>query len=103
TKHITDEWNVTVTDLTSGYAVLSLQGPRSREILSKVTDTDLANSAFPFATSQEIDIGYARVIANRLTYVGELGWELHIPTEMAQHVFDVVWEAGQAYGLKAAG
>ncbi|CAN7764266.1 GcvT family protein [Mesorhizobium sp. LjNodule214] len=103
TKHITDEWNVTVTDLTSGYAVLSLQGPRSREILSQVTDTDLANSAFPFATSQEIDIGYARVIANRLTYVGELGWELHIPTEMAQHVFDVVWEAGQAYGLKAAG
>ncbi|MER9484220.1 hypothetical protein NKI74_33845 [Mesorhizobium sp. M0494] len=65
--------------------------------------TDLANSAFPFATSQEIDVRYARVIAARRTFIGELGWELHIPTEMAQHVFDVIWEAGQEYGLKAAG
>ncbi|CCV12316.1 FAD-dependent oxidoreductase [Mesorhizobium sp. STM 4661] len=102
-KHITSEWNVTITDVTSAYAVLSLQGPKSREILSQVTDTNLANEAFPFATSQEIDIGYARVIANRLTYVGELGWELHIPTEMAQHVFDVVWDAGRGLGLKPAG
>ncbi|MER8441491.1 FAD-dependent oxidoreductase, partial [Mesorhizobium sp. M1312] len=102
-RHITDELNVTITDVTSAYAVLSLQGPKSREILSQVTDADLANSAFPFATSQEIDVGYARVIANRLTFIGELGWELHIPTEMAQHVFDVLWDAGQAYGLMAAG
>ncbi|MGV3553363.1 GcvT family protein [Rhizobium sp.] len=103
TKHITDAWNVTLTDVTSAYAVLSLQGPRSREILSKVTNADLSNGAFPFATSQEIDLGYARVIANRLTYIGELGWELHIPTEMAQHVFDVIWEAGKAFGLRPAG
>lgn len=103
TKHIAGEWNLTLTDVTSAYAVLSLQGPKSREILSKVSSTNLANEAFPFATSQEIDIGYARVIANRLTYVGELGWELHIPTEMAQHVFDVVWDAGQQHGLRAAG
>ncbi|RWK11034.1 FAD-dependent oxidoreductase [Mesorhizobium sp.] len=102
-RHITEEWNVTITDVTSAYAVLSLQGPKSRQVLSQVTDADLANAAFPFATSQEIDIGYARVIANRLTFIGELGWELHIPTEMAQHVFDVIWEAGQAYGLKPAG
>ncbi|TIU63388.1 MAG: aminomethyl transferase family protein, partial [Mesorhizobium sp.] len=102
-RHITDDWNVTLTDVTSAYAVLSLQGPESREILSQVTDTDLTNSVFPFASSREIDIGYARVIANRLTYIGELGWELHIPTEMAQHVFDLLWETGRAYGLKAAG
>ncbi|MGX5832477.1 GcvT family protein [Mesorhizobium sp. 43Arga] len=102
-RHITDGMSVTLTDVTSAYAVLSLQGPRSREILSQVTDSNLGNEAFPFATSQEIDIGYARVIANRLTYVGELGWELHIPTEMAQHVFDIVWEAGRPFGLRAAG
>ncbi|OHV76731.1 FAD-dependent oxidoreductase [Ensifer sp. LCM 4579] len=103
TKHITNEWNVTLTDVTSAYAVLSLQGPKSRDILSKVTDADLSNDGFPFATSQEIDVGYARVIANRLTYIGELGWELHIPTEMAQHVFDTIWEAGKAFGLRPAG
>ncbi|MBB4277618.1 4-methylaminobutanoate oxidase (formaldehyde-forming) [Rhizobium mongolense] len=103
TRHITDEWNVTLTDVTSAYAVLSLQGPRSRDILSKVTGADLSNEAFPFATSQEIDVGYARVIANRLTYIGELGWELHVPTEMVQHVFDVLWEAGKEHNLRPAG
>ena len=95
--------HVTLTDVTSAYAVLSLQGPNSRELLSSISDADLSNEGFPFATSREIDLGYARVIANRLTYVGELGWELHIPTEFAQHVFDTVWQAGTDLGLKAAG
>ena len=95
--------HVTLTDVTSAYAVLSLQGPRSREILGAVSDADFSNEAFPFATSQEIDLGYARVIANRLTYVGELGWELHIPSEFAQHVFDLIWQAGTEFGLKPAG
>jgi 4-methylaminobutanoate oxidase (formaldehyde-forming) len=95
--------HVTLTDVTSGYAVLSLQGPNSRQILSRVSSSDFSNAGFPFATSQEIDLGYARVIANRLTYVGELGWELHIPTEFAQHVFDRLWEAGADHGLKPAG
>ncbi len=103
TRHITNDLNVTHTDITSAYAVLSLQGPNSRNILAAITDADLSNEAFPFASSQEIDIGYARVIANRLTYVGELGWELHIPTEFAQGVFDVLWEAGKKFGLKPAG
>ena len=102
-SHMTDHWHVTLTDVTSGYAVLSLQGPNSRDILSGITEADLSNAAFPFATSREIDIGYARVIANRLTYVGELGWELHIPTEFAQGVFDVVMEAGADFGLRPAG
>ncbi|MCZ6771779.1 MAG: FAD-dependent oxidoreductase [Proteobacteria bacterium] len=102
-RHITAGQNVTLTDVTSGYTVLSLQGPRSRDILSKLTDAELSNEAFPFATSQEIDLGHARVIANRLTYVGELGWELHIPTEFAQGVFDAVMNAGADVGLKPAG
>lgn len=102
-RHIVGDAHVTLTDVTSGYAVLSLQGPRSREILARVTDTDLSNDAFPFATSQEIDIGYGRAIANRLTYVGELGWELHIPTEFAPGVFDSVMAAGADSGLKPAG
>ena len=95
--------HVTLTDVTSGYAVLSLQGPGSRDILRAVSDADFGNDAFPFATSQEIDLGHARVIANRLTFVGELGWELMIPTEFAQHVFDRLWEAGAARGLCPAG
>jgi 4-methylaminobutanoate oxidase (formaldehyde-forming) len=95
--------HVMLTDVTSGYAVLSLQGPNSRQILSQVSSSDFSNAGFPFATSREIDLGYGRVIANRLTYVGELGWELHIPTEFAQHVFDRLWEAGADHGLKPAG
>ena len=95
--------HVTLTDVTSSYAVLSLQGPNSRQILSTVSHADFSNESFPFSTSREIDVGYANVIANRLTYVGELGWELLIPTEFAQHVFDVIWQAGGEFGLRAAG
>ena len=102
-RYINRDQQVTLTDVTSGYAVLSLQRPKSREILSMVTDADLGNEAFPFATSREIDIGYARVLVNRLTYVGELGWELHIPTELAQGVFDLIIDAGADLGLKPAG
>ncbi len=100
-RHIGGDENVTLSDVTSGYTVLSLQGPRSRDILSRLTDAGLSNEAFPFATSKEIDLGYARVIANRLTYVGELGWELHIPAEFAQDVCDAV--IGADAGLKPAG
>jgi len=102
-RQLDAERYVTLTDVTSGYAVLSIQGPKSRDILSRITDADLSNEAFPFATSQEIDIGYARVIANRLTYVGELGWELHIPTEFAHDVCDTLLDAGMDYDLKPAG
>jgi glycine cleavage system aminomethyltransferase T/glycine/D-amino acid oxidase-like deaminating enzyme len=101
--HIGTDERVTLTDATSGYAVLSLQGPRSREILARLTDADLSNDSFPFATSREIDIGYARAIANRLTYIGELGWELHVPTEFAAGAFDTVMAAGTDFGLRPAG
>ncbi len=91
------------TDVSSGMAVLSLMGPRAREILSLVTDADVSNAAFPFATSQIIDLAYARVRASRITYVGELGWELYIPTEFAAGVFDALMAAGEPLGMRLAG
>ncbi len=102
-KHMTREEHVTLADVTSAYSVLSVQGPKSRDLLGRIIDADLSNEAFPFATSQEIDIGYARVIALRLTFVGELGWELHIPSEFAQDVFDALADVGQAFDLRQAG
>ena len=90
-------------DVTSGQAVLGVMGPRARDLLQPLTDADLSNEAFPFATSQVVDLGYARVRASRITYVGELGWELYIPNEFAQGVYDVISEAGGAAGLKLAG
>ncbi len=92
-----------VTDVTSGYAVLSVMGPRAREVLSSLTPDDLSAAGFPFRTSREITLGFARVRATRITYVGELGWELYVPTEFAPHVFDRLVEAGAAHGLRLCG
>ncbi len=90
-------------DVTSAYAVLSLMGPRSREILQGLTSADLSNAAFPFATAQEIGIAGAPVIALRVTYVGELGWELHVPCEFAVNLFEALMAAGARHGLAPAG
>jgi 4-methylaminobutanoate oxidase (formaldehyde-forming) len=90
-------------DVSSAYAVLALMGPHSRELLATLTDADLSTPAWPFATSQIIDLGYARVRASRITYVGELGYELYIPTEFAQSVFDLIVSAGAPFGLRLAG
>ncbi len=78
-------------------------GPRSRELLQSVSRTDFSNQAFPFGTSKEIDLGYATVRATRLTYVGELGWELYVPVEFAVGVHDTLHEAGKRFGLVNAG
>ena len=102
-KHMPAEAHVVVTDVTSGYTIISVQGPRSRQLLSGLTTADLSNEAFPYLTIQEMDIGYALVKALRITYVGELGWELYVPTEFTLHVFDLLVEAGQDVGLKLAG
>jgi len=102
-KHLCHQKQVAITDITSAYAVLSIQGPRSRDLLASVSDADLSNEAFPFLTSQEISVGYALAIAKRVTFVGELGWELHIPSEFAQSVFDVLLNAGQECDLRLAG
>ena len=85
-----------VTDVTSGHAQLNVQGPRSRELLQPLTSADLSNEAFPFRTAREIDLGFARVLCIRVTYVGELGYELYIPAEQALHVYDRLTAAGAA-------
>jgi 4-methylaminobutanoate oxidase (formaldehyde-forming) len=92
---------VELREVTSSRAVINVQGPRSRELLSRVSENDL--SAFPYLTAREIRIGYAPVLALRVTYVGELGWELHVPGEYALHLYEALWEAGQDLGVANAG
>jgi 4-methylaminobutanoate oxidase (formaldehyde-forming) len=90
-------------DMTSGYAQINIQGPRSRELMQRVTSCDMGNAAFPFRAAKEIDIGFARVLCIRITYLGELGYELYIPSEQALHVYDRLVEAGEHVGLVHAG
>ncbi|VVD93432.1 FAD-dependent oxidoreductase [Pandoraea aquatica] len=98
-----DDPRCTVVDVTGQYAVLALMGPNSRALLQQVSKADFSNEAFPFGTSREIDLGYAAVRATRLTYVGELGWELYVPVEFAVGVYETLHAAGEAFGLKDAG
>jgi glycine cleavage system aminomethyltransferase T/glycine/D-amino acid oxidase-like deaminating enzyme len=102
-RNIPDDAHAFVTDVTSGYGQLNIQGPRSRELLQTLTTADLSNEAFPFRTAREIDIGYARVLCVRITYLGELGYELYIPSEQATHVYDQILKAGSDFGLRHAG
>ncbi|MEM7017925.1 MAG: FAD-dependent oxidoreductase [Pseudomonadota bacterium] len=102
-RHLPEDAHVFATDVTSGYAVLGLMGPKSRDLLSQLTPSDLSNEAFPFGTSQEIEIGPAIVRAIRITYVGELGFELYMPTEFALAVYDNIISAGKAFNLRHAG
>ncbi len=92
-----------VTDVTSGYAQINIQGPRSRELLAAVTTADVSDEAFGFRAARHIDIGFARLLCIRITYLGELGYELHIPAEQAVHVYDRLVEAGHEHGLRHAG
>ena len=102
-RHIPADAHAAAVDVTSGYGVLGVMGPRSRELLSRLTDADMSGQAFRFGTSQMIDLGYARVRASRITYVGELGWELYVPTEFIQDVFDRIVAEGDPVGLRLAG
>jgi len=92
-----------VADMTSAYGQINIQGPRSRELMAKLTTADMSNEAFPFRGVQEIDIGFARVWCIRITYLGELGYELYIPAEQAVHVYDRIVAAGEPLGLAHAG
>jgi 4-methylaminobutanoate oxidase (formaldehyde-forming) len=92
-----------VTDVTSGFAQLNVQGPRSRELLQSLTSVDLSNEAFPFRAARWIDVGFARVLCVRITYLGELGYELYVPAEQAVHVYERVVAAGRAHDLRHAG
>ncbi|HVW68901.1 MAG TPA: FAD-dependent oxidoreductase, partial [Steroidobacteraceae bacterium] len=101
--HISPDARAIAVDVSSAYVVLGVMGPRSRELLSTLTDADLSNAAFPFGASRIIDMGYARVRASRITYVGELGWELYVPAEFAQGVYDEIVRAGPSFGLQHVG
>jgi 4-methylaminobutanoate oxidase (formaldehyde-forming) len=92
-----------VTDVTSGYAQINVQGPRSRELLQSITTADMSNATFAFRDAREIDIGFARVLCLRITYLGELGYELYASTEQAMHVYERVVAAGERFGLRHAG
>jgi len=102
-RNIPDGLRAELVDVTSAFATLSLMGPRARDILSQITPDDVSNEAFPFAKWREIAIGGAIVRALRITYVGELGWELHVPTEHALSVYQRLLAAGKEHGLANAG
>ncbi len=102
-RNIPDGMNAQLVDVTSSNAVLSLFGPKARDILAEVTRADVSNDAQPFATARQIGIAGCPVLALRITYVGELGWELHLPTEYALTVYAALHEAGAAHGLRNAG
>ncbi|RXG68843.1 Sarcosine dehydrogenase, mitochondrial [Armadillidium vulgare] len=98
-----NKWNVSLHDFTEKMGTLSLQGPKSRDILQELTNTDLSNESFPFSSHKVIDIAGQRVRAIRLSFVGELGWELHIPEAAALPVYEAIHEVGKKYGLVNGG
>ncbi len=102
-RNIPAGMEVQLTDVTEENAVLALMGPKSRAILAAVNDADMSNAAFPFMTWQDLPLAGVKVRALRITYVGELGWELHVPKAHAERVFDAIMAAGRGHGLKLAG
>ena len=102
-RHIPIDAHCTVVDVTSAMSTLAVMGPRSRELLVQMTPERLDNAAFPYRTSREIDLGRVRVRASRISYVGELGWELYVPTEFTVGLFDEILDLGDAFGLRLCG
>jgi 4-methylaminobutanoate oxidase (formaldehyde-forming) len=98
-RRIPADANAVITDVTQAYSMLAIMGPKSRDLLLTLTDADLSNGKFPYSTAQQIDIAYARPWALRMSYVGELGWELYIPTMFTGPVFDAILEEGYEAGL----
>jgi 4-methylaminobutanoate oxidase (formaldehyde-forming) len=97
------DFNVVITDVTAGEGVLAVMGPRSRELLQRVSPADFSNEVNPFGTAQEIEIGMGLARVHRVTYVGELGWEVYVSTDQAGHVFETLHAAGQDMDLKLCG
>ena len=98
-----EDGSVTIKDVSSSYTCLGIWGPKARKILEKVTSDDLSNQGFPYMTAKQITVGDVPVNASRVTYVGELGWELYCPMEYGLRLWDTLWEAGQPEGMVAAG
>ncbi|WP_137700768.1 GcvT family protein [Marimonas lutisalis] len=102
-RHIAQDESVTITDVTPGITQINVHGPKARELMQKVSEADLSNVGFPFMTARQIDVGYFDVLALRVTYVGELGWELHVPSLHAVQVYDLLVDVGADFGLRNAG
>jgi 4-methylaminobutanoate oxidase (formaldehyde-forming) len=102
-RHIGADDFVTITDVTAGRVQINVHGPKSRELMQRVSGADLSNEGFPFMTARDIDVGYADVLAYRVTFIGELGWELHVPATQAVQVYDLLKEAGRDLGVRDAG
>lgn len=102
-RGLPDDAHAELVDVTSAYAVFGVMGPNARALLQPLTTADLSNVAFPFGTSRLIDLGYATVRATRVSYVGELGWELYVPTDFAVSVYETLRDAGERHGLVQAG
>jgi dimethylglycine dehydrogenase len=102
-RHLPGDGSVTIEDQSARYGSLVLAGPRAREVLAKVTEAELSNAAFPWLSAREIEIGFARMLAMRVNYVGELGWELHVPVECQVAVYDALWQAGEEFGIRDFG
>ena len=102
-SHLPADGTVTALDVTDRYACLGLWGPRARVILELTTDDDVSNAGFPYLTARRITVGGVAVLALRVTYVGELGWEMYMPMDQGLRVWDTLWEAGREFGLVAAG
>ena len=97
------DFNLVITDVTAAEAVLAVMGPNARALMSKVSPNDFGNDVNPFGTAQDIEIGMGLARAHRVSYVGELGWELYVSSDMAAHVFETLWDAGQDLGMKLCG
>jgi 4-methylaminobutanoate oxidase (formaldehyde-forming) len=102
-RHIGPDECVTITDVTAGRTQINVHGPKSRELLQRLSGADLSDAGFPYMTAREIDVGYANVLAYRVTFIGELGWELHVPATQAVQVYDLLMEAGRDLGVRNAG
>ena len=101
--HVLPDEDVRLGDVTTGYGVLAIVGPKSRELLAEVCDADVSNEAFAFNSFQQMYVGHAKVTAQRLSYTGELGWEIFVTPDFAEHVFNVLFEKGREFGLMLIG
>lgn len=97
--HLPPDGSVTLRDVTGAYGCLTLSGPRARDVMQKITDDDVSPAAFPFLTFKNIHLGYAPVRAYRISYIGELAWEIYHPVEYQRHVYDRIMEAGREFGI----
>jgi 4-methylaminobutanoate oxidase (formaldehyde-forming) len=102
-RHLPADGSVEIVDHTSGRAVLNLCGPKSREVLAQLTDAPLDNARFPYMSARELDLAFAPALALRVTYLGELGYELHVPVEYAQHLYERLCAAGERHGIAHVG